>query len=280
MREMTPISEQRACRLVGLSRSVYVYQARTTVRNAQLKTRLIELAQEQRRFGYRRLHILLHRKDVRVNHKRVYWLYRETGLTVRRRKRRHGVAVERESLERPDRPNAVWSMDFVSDALADGRRIKVLTIVDDFSKECIALVADYGISGHYVVRILEQAARFRGYPAAIRTDQGPEFTGNVLDQWASSKGIRLKLTQAGKPTQNAYIESFNGRLRDECLNEHWFMSLSHVRAELTAWRKDYNEARLHNSLNYQTPAACAAGFRMGKQAEQEQKQEFLTDFTK
>ncbi|TCP06446.1 integrase-like protein [Crenobacter luteus] len=169
-------------------------------------------------------------------------------------------------------------MDFVSDALANGRRIKVLTIVDDFSKECIALVADYGISGHYVVRMLEQAARFRGYPAAIRTDQGPEFTGNALDQWASRKGIQLKLTQPGKPTQNAYIESFNGRLRDECLNEHWFMSLSHVRAELAVWRKDYNEARPHSSLAYQTPAAFAAGFRMREQAEQEQK--FLTDFTK
>lgn len=280
MREMTPISERRACRLVGLSRSVHVYQARATVRNVQLKTRLIELAHERRRFGYRRLHILLHREGVRVNHKRVYRLYREAGLMVRRRKRRHGVAVEREPLERPDRPNAVWSMDFVSDALANGRRIKVLTIVDDFSKECIALVADYGISGHYVVRMLEQAARFRGYPAAIRTDQGPEFTGNALDQWASSKGIQLKLTQPGKPTQNAYIESFNGRLRDECLNEHWFMSLSHVRAELAVWRKDYNEARPHSSLDYQTPAAFAAGFRMGEHAEQEQKQEFLTDFTK
>lgn len=274
MREMTPISERRACRLVGLSRSVHAYQARTTVRNAQLKARLIELAQERRRFGYRRLHILLHREGVQVNHKRVYRLYCEAGLMVRRRKRRHGVAVEREPLVRPDRPNAVWSMDFGSDVLANGRRIKVLTVVDDFSKECIALVADHGISGHYVVRMLEQAARFRGYPVAIRTDQGPEFTGNALDQWASSKGIQQKLTQPGKPTQDAYIESFNGRLRDKCLNEHWFMSLSHVRVELAVWRKDYNEARPHSSLGYQTPAAFAAGFRLGKQAGRSKSRNF------
>ncbi len=280
MREMTSISARRACRLVGVSRSVNAYQAKTPDCNTLLKDRLIELAHERRRFGYRRLHILLRREGVSVNHKRVYRLYHEAGLMVKRRRRRHGVAVEREPLACAGKPNAVWSMDFVSDALANGRRIKVLTIVDDFSKECIDLVADYGISGHYVVRLLEQAARFRGYPAAIRTDQGPEFTGNALDQWASVRGITLKLTQPGKPTQNAYIESFNGRLRDECLNEHWFMSLSHVRAELAVWRKDYNEARPHSSLDYQTPAAFAACFRMGEQAELAQKQEFLTDFTK
>ena len=152
-------------------------------------------------------------------------------------------------------------MDFVSDVLANGRRIKVLTIVDDFSKEAIDLAVDFGISGHYVTRILDQAARFRGYPKAIRTDQGPEFTGKALDQWACQHGVQLKLIQAGKPTQNAFIESFNGRFRDECLNDHWFTSLPQARILITAWRRDYNQHRPHSALNYQTPAEFAAEHR-------------------
>lgn len=264
MREQTRISERRACRLVGLSRSVFAYRTGESGLNVSLRSRLIELAQERRRFGYRRLHILLAREGVDVNHKRIYRLYQEAGLAVRRRRKRRGVAVEREPLQLPNQPNAVWSMDFVSDALANGRRIKILTIIDDFTKECIDLVADFGISGHYVVRVLEQAARFRGYPSSIRTDQGPEFTGTALDQWASENGVRLLLTQPGKPTQNAFIESFNGKLRDECLNDHWFKSLAHTRAELAIWRRDYNEQRPHSSLEYETPAGFAAKFRAGK----------------
>ena len=152
-------------------------------------------------------------------------------------------------------------MDFVSDALASGRRIKVLTIVDDFSKEAIDLAVDFGISGHYVTRVLDQAARFRGYPKAIRTDQGPEFTGKALDQWAYQHGVQLKLIQAGKPTQNAFIESFNGRFRDECLNDHWFTSLPQARILIAAWRRDYNQHRPHSSLDYLTPAEFAAKHR-------------------
>ena len=171
------------------------------------------------------------------------------------------MAVERQALELPSSPNQVWSMDFVSDALANGRRIKVLTIVDDFSKEAIDLAIDFGISGHYVTRVLDQAARFRGYPKAIRTDQGPEFTGKALDQWAYQHGVQLKLIQAGKPTQNAFIESFNGRFRDECLNDHWFTSLPQARILIAAWRRDYNQHRPHSSLDYLTPAEFAAKHR-------------------
>jgi len=261
MRETTAISERRACQLVGLSRTVLRYESKAQPENEQLQVRLVELAGERRRFGYRRLHALVRREGVQANHKRIYRLYRDAGLSVRRRKRRHGVAVERQALELPSEPNQVWSMDFVSDALASGRRIKVLTIVDDFSKEAIDLAVDFGISGQYVTRVLEQAARFRGYPKAIRTDQGPEFTGKALDQWAYQHGVQLKLIQAGKPTQNAFIESFNGRFRDECLNDHWFTSLQQARILIAAWRRDYNQHRPHSSLDYLTPAEFAAKYR-------------------
>ena len=261
MRESTTISERRACLLVGLSRTVLHYESKVQPENAQLQARLVELAGERRRFGYRRLHASVRREGVQANHKRIYRLYSDTGLSVRRRKKRHGVAVERQALELPSAPNQVWSMDFVSDALANGRRIKILSIVDDFSKEAIDLAVDFGISGHYVTRVLDQAARFRGYPKAIRTDQGPEFTGKALDQWAYQHGVQLKLIQAGKPTQNAFIESFNGRFRDECLNDHWFTSLPQARILIAAWRRDYNQHRPHSSLDYLTPTEFAAKHR-------------------
>ena len=152
-------------------------------------------------------------------------------------------------------------MDFVMDALADGRRLKMLTIVDDFTKESIDVVVDRSIPGAYVVRALERAVRFRGAPKAIRTDQGPEFTGRALDQWAYERGIELRLIEAGKPTQNAFVESFNGKFRDECLNEHWFGSLAEARAIVAAWRVDYNERRPHSALGYRTPAEYAAEWR-------------------
>lgn len=261
MRESTTISERRACLLVGLSRTVLHYESTAQPENEQLQARLVELAGERRRFGYRRLHALVRREGVQVNHKRIFRLYSDAGLSVRRRKKRHGVAVERHALELPSSPNQVWSMDFVSDSLASGRRVKVLTIVDDFSKEAIDLAVDFGISGHYVTRVLDQAARFRGYPKAIRTDQGPEFTGKALDQWAYQHGVQLKLIQAGKPTQNAFIESFNGRFRDECLNDHWFTSLPQARILIATWRRDYNQHRPHSSLDYLTPAEFAAKHR-------------------
>jgi putative transposase len=261
MQEMTEISERRACLLVGLSRTVLHYQSKAQPENEQLQTRMVELAGERRRFGYRRIHALLRREGIDAKHKRIFRLYRDAGLAVKRRRKRHGVALEREQLALPSQPNQVWSMDFVSDALSNGRRIKVLTIVDDFTKEAIDLVADHGISGQYVVRVLQRAAQFRGLPAAIRTDQGPEFTGKALDQWAYQNGVQLKLIEPGKPTQNAFIESFNGRFRDECLNDHWFISLAEARIRIAAWRRDYNEHRPHSALNYRTPAEFAADHR-------------------
>jgi len=261
MRAETAISERQACRLVGIYRSTLRYQVRQTVETQALRARIVELAQERRRFGYRRIHALLRREGHAVNHKRVYRLYSAAKLAVKRRKRRKGVTVRREPLTLPTQRNEVWSMDFVMDALANGRRIKILTVVDDCTKEAIDLVADFGISGQYVTRILDQAARFRGYPRAIRTDQGPEFTGRALDQWAYQRGVQLKLIQPGKPTQNAFIESFNGKFRDECLNEHWFHTLSHAKAVIQQWRTDYNEQRPHSMLGYRTPAEAAEQLR-------------------
>lgn len=261
MRAQTGISERRACVLIDLSRTVLHYRAASQPLNERLSGRLKALAAERRRFGYRRLHALLGREGECVNVKRVHRLYRREGLQVRRRRRRKGVAVERRPLLIPSAPNQVWSIDFVSDALEYGRRLKCLTIVDDFTKESIDIVVDRGISGRYVTRALDQAARFRGLPLTVRTDQGPEFTGKAMDQWAYERKIELRLIEAGKPTQNAYIESFNGKFRDECLNEHWFRSLAEAREVIAAWRMDYNQSRPHSAIEYQTPAQFAAAWR-------------------
>ncbi|MFS7249249.1 IS3 family transposase [Rahnella rivi] len=263
MCDATGLSQRRACRLTGLSLSTCRYEAQRPAADAHLSGRITELALERRRFGYRRIWQLLRREGLHVNHKRVYRLYHLSGLGVKRRRRRKGLATERLPLLRPSAPNLTWSMDFVMDALATGRRIKCLTCVDDFTKECLTVTVAFGISGVQVTRILDSIALFRGYPATIRTDQGPEFTCRALDQWAFEHGVELRLIQPGKPTQNGFIESFNGRFRDECLNEHWFSDVSHARKTISEWRQDYNECRPHSALNYQTPSEFAADWRKG-----------------
>jgi putative transposase len=275
MRAKTGISERRACELIGLSRTVLHYGQRTSPHTVALRARIVALAAERRRFGYRRIHALLRREGKQVNVKRVHRLYREERLQVQRRRKRRGVAVERRPLTIPQRPNQVWSMDFVSDSLEHGRRLKCLTIVDDFTKEAVDIVVDHGISGHYVTRALNAAARFRSLPETIRTDQGPEFTGKALDQWAYERKVELRLIEAGKPTQNAYVESFNGKFRDECLNEHWFRTLPEARAIVATWRTDYNERRPHSALGYQTPAEFAAQWRARPALDTEQDIEGL-----
>ncbi|MBL5885571.1 IS3 family transposase [Lelliottia amnigena] len=264
MCDATGLSQRRACRLTGLSLSTCRYDAQRPAADAHLSGRITELALERRRFGYRRIWQLLRREGLLVNHKRVYRLYHLNGLGVKRRRRRKGLATERLPLLRPAAPNMTWSMDFVMDALATGRRIKCLTCVDDFTKECLTVTVAFGISGVQVTRILDSIALFRGYPATIRTDQGPEFTCRALDQWAFEHGVELlRLIQPGKPTQNGFIESFNGRFRDECLNEHWFSDVNHARKTISEWRQDYNECRPHSTLNYQTPSEFAASLRKG-----------------
>ncbi len=210
-----------------------------------------------RRLGYRRVHGLLCPAFPGINHKRVYRLYSQANLAVRKRKKVRRAAAERVPLQRATTVNAVWSMDFVSDSLANGRRLKCLTVADDFSHECVDIAVDYGISGAYVTRLLDQAARFRGYPVAVRTDNDPEFTSRAFMTWAANRGVRHILIAPGKPTQNGFIESFNGKFRDECLHEQWFETLHQARSTISEWRRDFNEVRPHGSLGRIPPARFA-----------------------
>ncbi len=255
------LSERRACRLVGLSRDSYRNPSVPSEAIQRLSARIVEIAQVRRRFGYRRIHDLLRLDLPGVNHKRVNRLYNQAQLAVRKRRKANRALSERVPLAVASRVKEVWSMDFVSDSLASGRRIKCLTVADDFSHECVDIAVDYGISGQYVTRLLDQAAMFRGYPAAVRTDNGPEFTSRAFIAWAQSHGVRHILIQPGRPMQNGYIESFNGKFRDECLNEHWFESLSQARSTFAAWRQDYNEVRPHSSLGRIPPAEFAQRHR-------------------
>ena len=261
MLELTTVSERRACRLAGLSRDAFRHPPEPTAATQALSARIIELAQVRRRFGYRRLHDLLRPEFPDVNHKKIYRLYREADLAVRRRRKAKRPASERQALSPASQPNAVWSMDFVSDALANGRRLKCLTVADDFSHESVDIAVDHGISGAYVVRVLDRAACFRGYPRAVRTDNGPEFTSRAFIAWTQRHSIEHLLIEPGRPMQNGYIESFNGKFRDECLNEQWFTSLTQARDVIAAWRRDYNEVRPHSSCGRISPAQFAANHR-------------------
>ena len=261
MLELTQISERRACRLAGLSRDSFRHPPEPTATTQALRARMIELAHARRRFGYRRLHDLLRPEFPGVNHKKVYRLYQQAGLSVRRRKKAKFPDRQRQPLKAAAFPNEVLSMDFVFDQLANGRRIKCLTVVDDFTRECVDIAVDHGLGGADVVRVLEQITHFRGYPAAVRTDNGPEFTSRVFLAWTQKHGIRHILIQPGKPMQNGYIESFNGKFRDECLNEQWLPSLVAARDLIADWRRDYNEVRPHSSCGRIPPAQFAAHLR-------------------
>lgn len=254
------LSERRACELAGTPRSSYRYLVRRRREEVdqELRGRLRELAAERRRFGYRRLTVLLRREGWRVNPKRVCRLYRAEGLGVRRRKRKRIAATERQPPRALTRPNERWSMDFISDALSDGRKFRSLNIVDDYTRRCLAVEVDTSLAGGRVVRVLETLSDREGLPEVILTDNGPEFAGQVLDRWAYERGVRLRFIEPGKPVQNAFVESFNGKMRDECLNEHWFMSLQDAREKIEAWRKDYNKVRPHSALGNRTPEEFAA----------------------
>jgi putative transposase len=248
------ISERRACRLLSVGRSSARYRGRARPDEPALRQRLGELARERRRFGYRRLYVLLQREGYAVNHKRVERLYRDAGLSLRRRGRKRSVAIARGVSPRASGPNIQWSLDFVSDALAWGRRIRLLTILDTFTREALAIEVDTSLPGERVVQVLARVVAERGVPQELVMDNGPELTSRVLDQWAYTMGVQLRFITPGKPIENAFVESFNGRLRDECLNEHWFLTLADARQLVEAWRRDYNQARPHSALGYRTPA--------------------------
>ena len=250
-------SQRRACALVGLQPKTYRY-ASTRSDDAPIRHRLLELAQQRRRFGYRRLHLLLRREGVVLNHKKLYRLYREERLMVRKRGGRKRAIGTRAPMALPQGPNQRWSLDFVSDALACGRKFRVLAVVDDFTRECLALVVDNSLSGIRVARELDRIVERRGRPCLVVSDNGTELTSRAILGWQQDHGIEWHYIAPGKPTQNSFIESFNGRLRDECLNEHLFANPAEARRIIEAWRVDYNTARPHSSLGGLTPTEFAA----------------------
>jgi putative transposase len=246
------LSERRASGLAGLSRNTLRYEAKPDS-DEGLRGRMKELAEKRRRFGYRRLHVLLKREGLVQNHKRTERIYRQEKLSLRIRKRKKLASQGRVELPKAERPNQLWAMDFLQDALYNGRRIRLLPIIDTYTKECFRIEVDTSIGGQRVAAVLSQIAAFRGLPENIVVDNGPEFISNALDAWAYERGIKLQFIRPGKPVDNAYMESFNGKFRDECLNQNWFASIEHARRLVEEWRIDYNEERPHSALGDLTP---------------------------
>jgi len=244
--------QRRACALAGLDPRVY-RRLPTRPEDADLRARLKELSSERRRFGYRRLHLLLRREGWSVNWKKLYRIYKEEGLTVRKRGGRKRALGTRSPMAIPHGPNQRWSLDFVSDSLSCGRRFRILNVIDDFSRECLAAVVDTSLSGIRVSRELDRIAEMRGYPCMVVSDNGTELTSNAILKWQEDRKVDWHYIAPGKPMQNGFVESFNGRMRDELLNEHLFDSLRHARNLVAAWRDDFNHHRPHSSLAGMTP---------------------------
>ena len=256
VRQLFAISERRACSILSVDRTSMRYAHRRSD-DGDLRSRLRELALERRRFGYRRLGIMLAREGIVMNHKKLLRLYREENLRVRRRRGRKRAMGTRAPMTLPQAPNQRWSLDFVSDTLVCGRRFRMLAVVDDFTRECLALVADTSLSGARVGRELDAIIAARGRPLMIVSDNGTELTSLAILRWTQDRRIEWHYIAPGKPQQNGYVESFNGRLRDECLNETLFASLSHARSVLCNWRDDYNHVRPHSGIDGLTPADAA-----------------------
>ena len=258
MKASYQVTERRACGALALTRSTIRYKSVADPQTA-LRLRLRDLAMARIGYGYRRLHILIEREGWSVNHKRVYRLYREEGLAMRKRPpRRRKACLKRELRPTAAEKNECWSMDFMSDELFDGRRIRLLTIVDNHTRESLAIHVGQRIRGSEVVQVLERIVKEQGRPRTIRVDNGPEFISKDVDLWAYWNHVTLDFSRPGKPTDNAYIESFNGRFRQECLNEHWFMSFEDCREKVESWRQDYNVNRPHSALGNATPEEFAA----------------------
>ena len=247
------LSQRRACGLLTMHRSTARYE-RHRRDDKPIRARLRELAAEKRRYGYRRLHVLLRREGVCVNHKCVERIYREEGLSLRRKKRKRATSVARTPAPRPQRPDEVWCLDFVHDQLWWGRRIRMLNVLDVCTREALGIEVDTSLSGVRVSRVLDRIIDERGQaPQTIIMDNGPELTSKALDQWAYARGVRLHFIDPGKPVQNCFVESFNDKFRDECLNEHWFTTIWDAREKIEAYRVEYNRERPHSSLGDLTP---------------------------
>jgi putative transposase len=251
------LSQRRACGLIGITRRG-LKRAPREDRNRGLRQRLRELAEERRRWGCPLLYLMLRREGWRANHKRVERLYREEGLSLRRKRRRKRLSHLRVARERPVAANQTWAVDFIHDSLIGGRHFRAFAVLDQWSRESLAIEVDLSLTGERVTRVLERLRTTRGLPLAIQADNGPELRGRTLDQWAYEHGVRLQFIEPGKPVQNAHIESFNARLRDECLNEHVFVSLDDARHKIETWRIQYNRERPHSSLGNLTPEEFAA----------------------
>jgi putative transposase len=254
--ETHAISERRACRVIKLHRSVARYESQSTRNDAALKARMQELAQQYPRYGYLMLHQFLAQEGLVVNRKRTYRVYTELGLQVRT-KRRKKLTRPRIPMLVPTRPNERWSVDFMSDQLANGRRFRILNLVDDFSRKCVGQIVDTSISGQRLARYLDQLAEKGPLPKVLVCDNGSELTSKAMFFWSQENGTKLHFIQPGKPMQNAFVESFNGTFRDTCLNEHWFKDLHDARQIISAWRVHYNHVRPHSSLGYVPPEKYA-----------------------
>lgn len=254
------LTPHRAYKLVGLRPSTYYYKKTNHRDDAALKNKILEVAQKRIRWGCPRIYAIVRREGFKDNYKRVERLYAQMGLSIRKRPKKKLRDHLRLVLPEPQKPNDIWSMDFVTERLFDQRRFRCFNIVDDFTRENIVMHPDRSIKSDKLIRIFERLKLTRGLPKMIVCDNGPEFISQNLDMWAYHNKVELKFIQPGKPTQNAYIESFNGKFRDECLNQHWFLNLDHAKSEIEAWRKDYNENRPHSSLRYKTPVEFAKEF--------------------
>lgn len=253
----------RACQLCNISRSSNEYNSKR--QDEPIIQRLMELAQEKRRYGCRRLHELLRREGLVVNHKKTERLYRKAGLSLRVKKRKKLSGALRLSLANPVRQNQIWAMDFVSDSLADCRRFRCLNIIDLFTRECLRIVVDTSINGARVAKTLDILRELRGLPTTIVTDNGSEFTSKAMSIWALENSVNIAFIRPGKPMENGFVESFNGRFRDECLNEHWFKTISDARNKIEAWREEYNSCRPHSALGMKTPHEFSMLFSLEKQ---------------
>ena len=255
------LSERRACQLVGVHRSVVRYSSRKKDEST-LVGKIKQIAYEKRRFGYRRIHVMLRRAGIKVNHKRVYRIYHACGLKVLKRGGRKRALGSRRVEGKPSTRNERWALDFVHDALAEGKRIRMLTVIDTYTRECLQVEVDTSINGRKVTEILQKLIEANGRPKAILSDNGTEFTSNAVVRWSTEMQIDWQYIEPGKPYQNGNIESFNGKLRDECLNENWFLNLSDARRIVRKWVEDYNTCRPHSALNGQTPHELVSQLRV------------------